>query len=99
MPFSQALVLWGLVSVVLVALGLWRRKALDASLIGLALVSSTILTGLAMLYPITQTASFMGIAVGWIRNFLVYTILLGLLTKTPVKEGAKTAFSSPASWF
>ncbi|HBF99962.1 MAG TPA: hypothetical protein DDW87_00100 [Firmicutes bacterium] len=90
MPFAQTLTLWVLVAVVMVVIALWQGKSLNASLIGLALLAATVLTGLAALHPVAQTTGLLGWVVGWIRNFLVYTILLSLLTKTPAKKSAKS---------
>lgn len=92
MPFPQLIVLWALLAVIMVLLGLRQGKKFDAGLIGLVVLTATILTGLTAIYPVAEKPNLLGVAVGWVRNFLVYTILLSVVSKVSFKQSAASGF-------
>lgn len=92
MTATQLLKRWIAAAAFAIASGLWQGKIFDVSLLGIAVLSATALTGLAALKPPTKRPGWSGVGLAWIRNCLIMSIIWGVMIGSSLLHTAIASF-------
>lgn len=83
MTVPQLLLRWIVVASLTITSGLWRQKLCGKDLVVLAILAATMVTGIAALHPLTKLPGVLGMVVIWLRQFLIFTTLAGVIAGFP----------------
>ncbi|MCK9526051.1 MAG: hypothetical protein M0R49_08995 [Limnochordia bacterium] len=80
----QLLIRWTAMVVLVIASGLWQGKVLGTNLLCIAVLTATAMTGIVILYPLTDLPGLWGIGMTWLRHLLIFVIIAAVLLGSPL---------------